>query len=54
MKTYKFTLSEAQANLVLHCLAKQPYEAVAETIAEIQKQAGEQIKAAEAPPKNEG
>ena len=49
MKNFTFTLSEAQANLVLQCLAKQPYEAVAETIGEIQKQAGEQIKAAEAP-----
>lgn len=49
MKNFTLTLSEAQTNLVLKCLAKQPYEAVAETIGEIQKQAGEQIKAAEAP-----
>lgn len=48
---FKFTLSEAQANTVLHALAQQPYAAVATTIADIQKQAGEQIKAAEAGPK---
>lgn len=46
--TFAFTLSEAQANTVLHALAQQPYAAVATTIADIQKQAAEQIKAAEA------
>ncbi len=42
MKTYTFTLTEAQANIALQSMAKQPYEAVAETIAEMQKQAAEQ------------
>lgn len=49
--TYTFVLTEAQANAVLHALAQQPYAAVATTIADIQKQAGEQIKAAEAVPR---
>ncbi len=52
--TYTFVLTEAQANTVLHALAQQPYAAVATTIADIQKQAGEQIKAAESPPKEVG
>lgn len=42
MKTYTFVLTEAQANIALQSMAKQPYEAVAETIAEMQRQAASQ------------
>ena len=43
MKSYTFTLTEAQANTVLHALAQQPYAAVVETINEMQKQAAAQV-----------
>jgi tripartite-type tricarboxylate transporter receptor subunit TctC len=41
---YKLVFSEQKVNHILAVLAKQPYEEVAELIADIHKQANEQIK----------
>ena len=45
MKEYILKLPEQKVNFILSVLAKQPYEEVAELIAEIHKQANEQIEA---------
>lgn len=42
------TLSMEQLNVVLFALSKQPYDAVAQLIGEIQKQAQPQVQAAQA------
>lgn len=43
MEEYNLKLPEQKVNHILAVLAKQPYEEVAELIAEIHKQANEQI-----------
>lgn len=43
-KTFKFEFTVDQVNLILASLGRMPYEAVAPMIAEVQKQAQEQIK----------
>ncbi len=43
MKVYILKLSEQKVNNILAVLAKQPYAEVAELIADIHKQANEQI-----------
>lgn len=42
---FTFELDEQEANVVLACLAKQPYETVAGVILKIQQQAQKQIPA---------
>lgn len=46
MRTYNFVFTEQEIGYILNALAKQPYIEVAEFIANIQKQAAEQEKAA--------
>jgi len=46
----KFEFTIEQVNLVLHALAKLPYEMSADIIAEIRKQAQPQVDAASAAP----
>jgi hypothetical protein len=43
-KTLKFEFTVEQVNLILASLGRMPYEAVAQMISEVQKQAQEQIK----------
>lgn len=44
MERFSFTVTEAEANLIIASLAKQPYEVVANLIMELQVQASNQQK----------
>lgn len=44
MERFSFTITEAEANLIIASLAKQPYEIVANLIRELQVQASNQQK----------
>jgi hypothetical protein len=44
MERFSFTVTEAEANLIIASLAKQPYEVVASLIRELQVQASNQQK----------
>lgn len=44
MERFSFTITEAEANLIIASLAKQPYEVVVNLIMELQVQASNQQK----------
>ncbi len=44
MERFSFTITEAEANLIIAALAKQPYEVVVNLIMELQVQASNQQK----------
>lgn len=52
MKTYIFTVTEKEAELIGACLAKAPFEVVVELIGKLQQQVKEQNQATEVSPES--